>query len=168
MDVNPMLLDALQWPIKNQLMVEKAKGFAKRFEELRAGMSFQALSDAVYRKTGIRVSPQGMHKWAKGGGADPDKIELMAKYWGVSAAWLAYGVGDPNKTPTLSDAVDALPDDSRREVLDYIQYKITRAEAMMAQEDRSNYVALIEKLRKSPGPQRPGSRKKSTKSSPKG
>src|SRR3954469_6039917 len=100
MHVNPTLLDAVLSRLNNQPMVEKTdvettEGFGKRFEDLRTGMSYQALADAIQRKTGIRISAQAMHKWSKGGGIEPKQVQLLAEFWGVSAAWLPRGGGGP-------------------------------------------------------------------------
>jgi hypothetical protein len=167
MHVNIALLDAAPSALNNKPMVERTdaettEGFGKRFEELRAGMSYQALSDAIQRKTGIRISAQAMHKWSKGGGIDPKQVQLLAKFWGVSAAWLAYGVGSPTAAPTLDDAVKALPEDAQLQVLDYIRYKIERASALMAEENRAKYVSLLESMKLPPKPGPSDGKKKPT------
>jgi hypothetical protein len=145
MRVNPSLLDARLSRGKNQPMVEKVETFGERFEKLRGGMSFQALSDAIYRKTGIRISAQGIHKWSKGGGIEQDKLKLLAEFFGVTEAWLTYGEAP---APTLDEAVGKLPDESRQEVLDFIRYKFSRAEGLIASDVASDYHVMIDRIRK--------------------
>lgn len=145
MRVNPSLLDGRFPMVKNQPMVEKVETFGERFDRLRGGMSYQALSDAIYRKTGLRVSAQGMHKWSKGGGIEQDKLKLLAEFFGVTEAWLMYG---ESPAPTLDEAVGALPDESRQEVLDFIRYKFTRAEGLLASDVAGDYHAMIDRIRK--------------------
>lgn len=145
MPVNSSLLDAASVTVKNQPMVEKVETFAERFDKLRGGMSYQALSDAIYRKTDLRVSAQGMHKWSKGGGIEQDKLKLLAEFFGVSEAWLMYG---ESPAPTLDEAVGALPDVSRQEVLDFIRYKYSRAEGLIASDIAGDYHAMIDRIRK--------------------
>lgn len=145
MRVNSSLLDTTLGTMKNQPMVEKVETFGERFDKLRGGMSYQALSDAIYRKTQLRVSPQAMHKWSKGGGIEQDKLKLLAEFFGVTEAWLMYGESPP---PTLDEAVGALPDESRQEVLDFIRYKYSRAEGLVASDIAGDYHAMIDRIRK--------------------
>ena len=53
--VNPALLDRSSARANNQPMVEKTQTFAERFEQLRAGMAYQALAEAIFRKTGKKI-----------------------------------------------------------------------------------------------------------------
>ena len=144
--VNPLLVDGSAGIVKNQPMVDIAREtFATRFEKLRGGMSYQALSDAIYRKTRQRVSAQAMHKWTRGGGIGPDKLKLLAEFFDVSEVWLMYG--DP-KVSSLDEAVGALPDASRQEVFDFIEYKFARAENMIAGDSAGEYLAMIDRIRR--------------------
>lgn len=108
-------------------MVDKNKTetFPDRFERLRGGMSYQALSDGIYRKTGMRISPQAMHKWSRGGGIDQDTAKLVAEFFGVHEAWLLFGTG-PESILSLEHVLDALPDPAHERTVDFIKYQIER------------------------------------------
>ena len=140
--VNPVLLDRKIALANNQPMVEKTETFSDRFEQLRAGMSYQALSDAISRKSGIRISAQAMHKWSKGGGIEQDKLKLVAEFFGVNEAWLMYGSG-----PLLQQAVGALSENDQQQVLDFIEYKIARTEALVANDRSVDYMKMISRIR---------------------
>ena len=127
-------------------MVKNSDTFADRFEKLRDGMSFQALSDAIHRKSGTRISPQGMHKWAKGGGIDPTSLRLVASFFGVNEAWLMFGEGDQARGASLEDAINDLGPESGQAVLDFFRYKIDTAESLVASDKLAHYVAMIERI----------------------
>lgn len=146
MYVNHALLDRYRAWANNQPMVEKVQTFAERFEQLRGGMAYQALSDAVHRKTGIRISAQGMHKWAKGGGIDPESLKPIADFFGVSESWLMYGTG-PEAGPSLQEAVGALSESDQQQVLDFIEYKIVKTEGLIASDRTGGYMKMIARIR---------------------
>lgn len=89
-------------------------------------MSYQALSDAIQRKTGVRISPQALHKWTHGGKIDPDNVKPVAEFFGVQEAWLVYGTG-PESTVSLDEVVKALPDAEAEKTVDFIKYQLERA-----------------------------------------
>lgn len=130
----------------NQPMVEKTDSFATRFEILRDGMSYQALSDALYRKHGKRISPQAMHKWTKGGGIDPASLRLVAEFFGVNEAWLMFGVGNEARGASLENGITDLGHADGQAVLDFFRYKIERADGLMASEKVAHYVSMIERI----------------------
>lgn len=98
--------------------------FASRFEKLRAGMSYQALSDAIKRKHGKLISPQAMHKWTHGGRIDLDNLKLVADFFGVNDTWLLFGTGPETRGASLEDAVRDLGPTDGQSVLDFFRYKI--------------------------------------------
>lgn len=122
-------------------MIENVGTFAARFEQLRGGMSYQTLSDAVHRKSGIRISPQAMHLWSKGGEISEENLAVLAEFFGVSKAWLRYGEGD------LEDALVQLPEESRQQVFDFIRYKIERADTQIASQSLPDYLAMIDRIK---------------------
>ena len=128
-------------------MVNDEAGFSKRFIDLRGGMSLQALSEAIERKTGERISAQAMHKWEQGGGITDHWLNLIADFFGVSVVWLRYGLG-PQSTMSLDVAVKALPRDSQQQVLDFITYKIDKAEGLIASDLVADYHRMIENIRR--------------------
>lgn len=113
---------------ETQPMVDKNKTdtMAERFEHLRGGMSYEALSDAIYRKTGVRISAQAMHKWSKGGNIDPKNVPAVCEFFGVNDAWFVYGSGPESKL-SLEEVVNALPDPAREKTMDFIRYQIERS-----------------------------------------
>jgi len=147
-NVNHEVMDPVKERPDNQPMVEKTGTFADRFERLRGGMAYQALSDAIYRKTGIRISPQGMHKWSKGGAITPENLRVLSEFFGVREGWLLFGEGPEQAESSLNELVGALPDDSAQQVLDFIRYKIERADSLVASERLSHYLAMIDDIKK--------------------
>ena len=143
------LMDALPYGPKNQAVVEKKKveTFADRFERLRAGMSYQALSEAIHRKTSVQITAQAMHQWvAKGWLPSETNMRAIAEFFGVREAWLRYGEGQETERASLEDAIAELPDG--QQVIDFIEYKIGRAEGMIASDKFASYMAMIDRLKK--------------------
>lgn len=128
-------------------MVEDQSGFAQRFEALRGGMSYQALSEAIERKTGKRISAQGMHKWSAGGKIAPKNAEVIAHFFGVSAIWLLYGIG-PKSSGTIDEAIQELPDEAQQQVLDFIEYKFVKSDGLIGGEKLTHYMKMIEGFRR--------------------
>lgn len=133
-------------------MVDKNKEdtFADRFERLRGGMSYQALSDGIARKTGVRISPQALHKWSHGGNIDQDNVKLVAEFFGVNEAWLIYGTGAESKL-SLDEVVNALPPAEAEKTVDFIKYQLERAatETQLFAEDPArltDYLKFIDRL----------------------
>jgi hypothetical protein len=91
----------------------KRGSFAARFELLRGSRSLAELSADILLKTGKKITPQAMHKWLQGGGVAKKHLELLASYFGVTEAWLAYGeerAYNDVATLTLEGIVTALPE----------------------------------------------------------
>jgi hypothetical protein len=150
MRVNPELLDAMACASETQPMVDrdKTETIAERFEKLRAGMSYQALSDAIFRKTGVRISPQAMHKWSKGGNIDPDNVKPVCEFFGVTEAWLVYGAGRES-TLTIDGLVSSLPDEPYQRTLDFIRYQLTTSGSNLfagEPEKLGDYLKFIDRL----------------------
>lgn len=133
----------------NQLMVEKIETFAERFERLRGNTSYEALATGIELKTKVRISPQALHKWVKGGGVAVENIRAVANYFGVSPGWLLFGEGaGPDATEHLESALQDLPQESQQQVLDFITYKIERAEGLLANDKLARHMALIESFKR--------------------
>jgi hypothetical protein len=81
---------------------KKNQTFADRFLQLKGDESFQSLADKL-AKTGVRVSPQALHKYANGGEISHKMLLDVARFFDVSPAWLYFGVEEP--------PADALPAD---------------------------------------------------------
>ena len=147
--VNLALMDRYAAALENQLMVEKTERFADRFEKLRGDTSYQALSDALYIRANVRISPQAMHKWSKGGAITPENLRIVAEFFGVREAWLLMGESSEQDDASLKKLVDALPGDNGQQVLDFIRYKIERSDpAIIANETMSHYLSLIDGIQR--------------------
>ena len=103
---------------------------------------------AVSRKLaveGVSVSYQAVHKWLNGGGITDEMLEALARAYRVSPAWLKYGEG--RKREPLQEVFEALPDDNRQQVLDFIRYQVTMSTPLAAREQTARYLAMIDKIR---------------------
>lgn len=119
--------------------------FASRFQQLKGRASFQALSDAVYRATGIRITAQAMHKWTEGGNINRANARVLADFFGVTEAWLLYGVGREHEV-LLEDALRDLERGAARQVLDYIRYHLERHSRQLTADKMQTYIGLLERL----------------------
>jgi hypothetical protein len=146
-DVNPRLLDTRLRGPDNQPMVATAEGsFAERFDKLRATRSLQALSDAVYEKTGVRISPQAMQKWRRGGGIKPKHAATIADFFGVTPVYLLFGTGPVAARP-LEEGVRSLPAESGQQALDFLQYQFQRSKELFTQDIFAEYMTMIDRLK---------------------
>lgn len=152
MRVNPRLLDAGFTGVETQPMVDKHKEetFADRFERLRGGMSYQALSDGIYRKTGARISAQALNKWTHGGNIDQDNVKPVCEFFAVNEAWLIYGTGPESKL-SLEEIVNTLPPESAVRAFDFVKYQIERSatetELFAKEPERlGDYLKFIDRL----------------------
>lgn len=128
-------------------MVDKNDSIATRFEQLRGEMSYQDVSDAIFAKTGVRITPQAMHKWTHGGNIAPDNVALVCQYFNVNQSWLLFG--GSRIAFSLEDVVNALPAGSRNEVLNFIRYKVERDSVELRAEDPAkvtDYLKFIDRL----------------------
>ena len=146
MPVNFDLLDEGKSRAENQLMVEKTEDFVQRFERLRGGMSFEALSQAIERKTGQRISAQSMHKWTKGGNIKPENLKAVCQFFGVTELYMLHGMG-PMSERTLEDAIRALPAETGQQTLDFVEYQIGRARELFASDRFADYMVMINRLK---------------------
>lgn len=124
--------------------------FGDRFERLRGGMSYQALSEGIKRKTGVSITAQALNKWSHGGNVDPENLRAAAQFFGVNEAWLMYGTG-PESNLSLNDVVNALPAQEAAKTLDFIKYQIERSatETALFAEDPAKlaeYLKMIDRL----------------------
>lgn len=64
------------------------ESFNTRFTRLKdeSGLSFEALSDEIYKATGVRVTNAALHKYTKGGNIDEPTLEALAAYFGKTPA----------------------------------------------------------------------------------
>lgn len=109
-------------------------------------MSFQSLSDAIRKKTGVSISAQAMHLWANGGGITEPNLKAVADYFGVSAMWLGFGVEPARES--LEDVLRSMPPDDRQQALDFISYKLERNETLGTAERTAHYLSLIDRIKR--------------------
>ena len=81
---------------KNSRMSSKPETFNTRFARLKeeSGLSFAALSDAIFARTGMQISHNALHKYMTTGNIDEPTLEALAKYFGKTPAWFRYGIGE--------------------------------------------------------------------------
>lgn len=119
--------------------------FAQRFKQLRGRASYQGLSDAIFEKTGIRITPQAMHKWNEGGQINRTNARILADFFGTNEAWLLYGVG-PERSVIIEDLIRELDPASARQVLDYIRYHLERHSKQLTADKMQTYLDLIRRI----------------------
>lgn len=107
------------------MMPGRRKLFAERFLALKGEMSYRELSEDIYRSTGIRITPQAMARWAKGGGINAATLRAIAKYFGVSESYLYFGQFE-TRDLSLMEVLEPLSQESRRMALEYLQYLYER------------------------------------------
>jgi len=126
-------------------MIENQGDFAERFEKLRGKQTYQELSDAIFQRFNVRITPQAMNKWAKqSGGITPDNARIIAEYFDVTPGWLLFGESAAAK---IEDLVRDLPGDGAQQALDFLEYKTERASEFMAAEKLARYMSMIERIR---------------------
>jgi len=74
----------------------------------------------------------------------PENLFKIARKLRKSAEWLVTGEGTQLPREEIYDALADLPDDNHQQALDFIQYRIEKADGMMATEKIARYVAMIE------------------------
>ena len=137
----------LQPPEYNQLMIKDQNDFGERFERLRGKMSYQDLSNAIFLKTGVRITAQAMNKWVKqGGGITPDNARIISQFFNVKPGWLIFGEG-AGPGEHIDDLIRDLPETDNYQTLDFIEYKVERATQFMTAEKLARYMNMIDKIR---------------------
>lgn len=117
----------------------------------------EAIGDDSYESAAARVQQHGgrvtapaLHKWVKGSGeiTEPN-IRAFCEAYGVSPAWLRYGVGERKADSALpSGLVESLPKEVRSEAVDFIGYLLERKQALIAGEQLGRYVTMIERIKR--------------------
>ena len=130
-------------------------GFSARLREVCEEMGMPAargLQTQLAAKFG--VSPNAARKWVQGlGMPELDTAIEIAKWAGVNINWLLQGTGpkrgDKLETQALvlNEAVDSLPADDRQMVLDFMRYKIERADGFIAGERLARYLSMIDSIK---------------------
>jgi hypothetical protein len=121
------------------------QSFAERFETLRVGRSLKALAADIQRETGRRITAQAMHKWLQGGGVTLEHIDVLARYFRVTRAWLLWGEepqpeGGSSNAQTFEGFVAALPVDVAHSFVAFMQ--------MLVESNKAHFHATdLERLR---------------------
>jgi len=92
-----------------------------------------------------RVSPQAVTKWIKTGEISRENAVEVARLLELPVDALLGGVSPAGAE--LGGAIDALPDESRQQVLDFVRYKFERAEGLIASEQAAHYVKMIDRIK---------------------
>lgn len=131
--------------------------FSQRLRELceDAGLPEHGRQTALAKRFG--VSQQAAKKWLSGESLpELEKMILIATWAGVNFNWLAQGTLPKKadyadtKAHVLSEAIDNLPADSRQQVLDFISYKIERADGLFTAERMARYMTMLDSFKATP------------------
>lgn len=122
--------------------------FAARFDALRGDRSYQDISDGIEKRFGVRITPQAMNKWVKGGGIKPDNARVLADFFDVTPGWLLFGESPAKRQLDVKDAVLELPGDQSQQTIDFIEYQLHRAAPMIARDKMAKYMTMIDGIRK--------------------
>ena len=131
------------------------EGFAARLIELCAD---KGLAAEHGRQTKLAaqfgVSPNAARKWLRGDGMPELQMAVEISEWaGVNVNWLLQGIGPKHgnrhdlRGIVLDEVMRSFPAEERREVLDYIKYKLDRARASFTSERLSRYEKALENFK---------------------
>lgn len=134
---------------KDKTQRTAATEIGARILEVIGDDSYEAAAARVQQRGG-KVSAPAMHKWVQGTGeiTEPN-IRAFCEAYGVSPAWVRYGVGErsANAKPRPG-LVESLPKEVRGEAVDFIGYLLERKQPLMAREQVGRYVTMIEGIKK--------------------
>lgn len=139
----------------SQSMVKTA--FANRLKEIceEEGLPDHGRQTALAKR--FDVSQQAAKKWLSGESLpEMEKLILIANWARVNITWLVQGTGPKRtnvvdtKALVLSEAIEGLPDDSKQQVLDFISYKIERADGLFTGERLSRYMTMLDAFKNAP------------------
>lgn len=134
---------------KDKIQRTAATEIGARILEVIGDDSYEAAAARVQQRGG-KVSAPAMHKWVQGTGeiTEPN-IRAFCEAYGVSPAWVRYGVGErsANAKPRPG-LVESLPKEVRGEAVDFIGYLLERKQTLMAREQVGRYVTMIEGIKK--------------------
>lgn len=95
----------------------------------------------------FKVTPNAARKWLLGEGMPELALAVeIAKQAKVQVQWLLQGCGQmelvhsDNEAITLKDALDLLPPADRREIADFMRYKIERAPVLGVNEEAKRFL----------------------------
>ena len=80
--------------------------FAERLIALKGEASYHQLARDM-QAAGLKVTAQGLHKYTHGGGASPENVKDIARYFGVSPGYLYFGESIESSKPAEKLSPDA-------------------------------------------------------------
>ena len=133
-NVNPKLLAPLLDPFKLQPMVTDLGNVILEALD-RLGQTQSWLAEQV------GVSNQAVTKWIRTGQIGRENIQDVANALQITTDALLGGVSSAGST--IGRIVESLPDEPKQEVLDFLLYKIDRADTPLLTEKRNDYIRMI-------------------------
>lgn len=103
----------------------------------------QALAAAI----GVTRSAIAQVEGGLSNSLNAENITKAAQFLGKNPLWLATGQGPENASSVVSDALDALPEENRQQVFDFLLYQIDRAETGVLNEKPGRYADMIERIK---------------------
>ena len=128
--------------------------FAQRLGEICGEMHVPAERgrQTALAKT-FGVSPNAARKWLLGDGMpELDMVVRIANWAGVTVTWLLQGVGPKRsdhaemKVLVLNEVIEVMAAEDRKQVLDFIRYKIERSDPPLLGERMPQYMKLLDGL----------------------
>ncbi|MFM2399978.1 MAG: hypothetical protein RL341_2135 [Pseudomonadota bacterium] len=132
-------------------IVNTKSAFAARLHEICEEQGLPLHGRQVALGQVMKVSQTAARKWLTGAGfPEVEKGIELARWGNVNFEWLMTGRGPKRgatidtKALVLGEAIDAMPETMREQVLDYFRYKIeTSSDSFIAQEQVARYVVAI-------------------------
>ena len=106
------------------------------------------------------VTPKAARKWLNGDGFPELETAIrICNDAGVNVTWLLQGIGpkraaESRDVAAVGEAIAALPRDDQQQALDFIKYKIVTADEWFTAERTARYLAMIDRIGKTPKPPR--------------
>lgn len=132
-------------------------GFSARLREICEDAEMPERGRQTLLAKQFSVSQQAAKKWLSGESLpELDKVVAIADWAGVTVNWLLQGLGPKRgdhietKSLVLTEAIENLPSDSKQQVLDFISYKIERADGLFVGERLAKYMTMLDAFKKAP------------------
>lgn len=129
----------------------KTNGFVARLREVCNDMQLPEHGRQTMLAKRFGVTQGATKKWLNGEGfPNMDKIVAICEWADVNVNWLVMGTGPKKtggadiKTVVLGEALQALPDQDRQQVMDFIGYKIERADGLFVGERLARYMTMLD------------------------
>lgn len=123
-------------------MAKTVEKMGDRLRRLRlaAGLSQDELGAAA----SISGSAISQIESGKTKNLSPENLFDIARKLNKSPEWLVTGEGPETPQGLLAEAIASLPTNNGQQALDFIQYKIDKAEGLIASDRAARYTAMIE------------------------